>query len=760
MDILGGAHRRDRQGRFCRSFLLVAWYMAMIVVSNGSDIAEYSKYADSSRIVSVETALSNTGRSLSATEGKASSSSCEFHVEYSITSVNQNEFEAIMSVKSNRETSSPLQVVYRFIDALQKDLEYVTDAILVTRGNSTFGIPIRMKTFESYSQGETKKIKSATRFTNRPSPTTSLGIQDLNVNGIQCDPMSTKEKITYGRCMNAISFFESFNGRPPPTNGGMEECSMQFCCGVVAIPAETKQEMEIAPTVENTEPAPSPSTEVDNGGSRNESTIIQNPVSSNTSSVDVDPKGEGDTSTDQKNGGNSAVLIGAVVGVAAVLLIVLIISLLVIRSRRKNMKIDPNVNGSDSKPSGPRHQLSVKPTTVSNILATASTGSQLLRGRSSATQASIAGQADLPTPIDTLPDDLPEDVILHEQLGAGAFGTVFRGEWGGHTVAVKVLQTAYSSNSRELDSFRQEIAVLSGLRHPNIIAFLAACTISPDICIIEELAEGGSLHTKLHGPSGSENRCRPLSLTDAIQIAIDVAQAMVYLHPSIVHRDLKSQNVLLDSDGRAKVCDFGIAKFKDRTFVSTMNGQAGTPAYMAPELFDGVNATEKVDVYSYAILLWECITGKVPWGHVPSPMQIIYYVGVLNQRPTMPTTIHDSFKTLIEDCWKVDPKERPTFEEILNRLLDMQRNLDDGANTCHVREVERTAHGEDMTSMDTSSLTSSLSGASEFDGLRTDGSDIVQKKQTKTINMTACSLNGQCHTRSHPLPLDTANALD
>lgn len=115
------------------------------------------------------------------------------------------------------------------------------------------------------------------------------------------------------------------------------------------------------------------------------------------------------------------------------------------------------------------------------------------------------------------------------------------------------------------------------------------------------------------------------------------------------------------------MCDFGIAKFKDRTFVSTVNGQAGTPAYMAPELFDGLNATEKVDVYSFAVLLWECLTGKVPvrrvvfksrsrsrslvvrprllarqWGHVPSPMQIIYYVGVLNQRPVRSATLRAS----------------------------------------------------------------------------------------------------------------------
>ena len=146
---------------------------------------------------------------------------------------------------------------------------------------------------------------------------------------------------------------------------------------------------------------------------------------------------------------------------------------------------------------------------------------------------------------------------------------------------------------------------------------------------------------------------------------------MAYLHPRIVHRDLKPQNVLLGADGRAKVCDFGIAKFKDRTFVSTVNGQAGTPAYMAPELFDGAQVTEKVDVYSFAVLVWECLTGRVPWADVPSPMQVIYYVGVLGQRPQMPAGCLPALRALIEACWAETPAARPRFQEVLVRLREM-----------------------------------------------------------------------------------------
>lgn len=108
-------------------------------------------------------------------------------------------------------------------------------------------------------------------------------------------------------------------------------------------------------------------------------------------------------------------------------------------------------------------------------------------------------------------------------------------------MAVKVLQmTCRSHSSRELESFKREVEVLSTLQHPHIVRFLGACTVPPNICIIEELAAGGSLHTRLHGKPGSRRR-QPLPYGELLGIAAGIADAMVYLHPKVVHRDLKSQ---------------------------------------------------------------------------------------------------------------------------------------------------------------------------------------------------------------------------
>ncbi|CAG9467718.1 unnamed protein product [Pedinophyceae sp. YPF-701] len=260
----------------------------------------------------------------------------------------------------------------------------------------------------------------------------------------------------------------------------------------------------------------------------------------------------------------------------------------------------------------------------------------------------------------------------NELLGSGGFGCVYAGHWRGRSVAIKVLFGIYEPAQREYLDFLREVEILVNAtekRHPRVVQFLGACFRPPQVFVVAELATGGSLASRLHGPSGSG----ALPYGEALVVACDVAEAMMSLHPNVVHRDLKPHNVLLFEGARAKVADFGVSRLKDRTYLSTQHVHVGTVQYMAPEIFTDEPIDEKCDVFSFGILLWEALTGLKPYG-VLEGIQVIYRMST-GWRHQVPDSCPAPIRRLIEACWAQDPAARPRFCEILRVLEAELRSL-------------------------------------------------------------------------------------
>ncbi|KAK6943981.1 Serine-threonine/tyrosine-protein kinase, catalytic domain [Dillenia turbinata] len=271
-------------------------------------------------------------------------------------------------------------------------------------------------------------------------------------------------------------------------------------------------------------------------------------------------------------------------------------------------------------------------------------------------------------PCDTLDMDGLEipwsDLVLKEKIGAGSFGTVHRAEWHGSDVAVKILmeQDFHADRFKE---FLREVAIMKRLRHPNIVLFMGAVTVPPNLSIVTEYLARGTLFRLLHKPGAREQ----LDERRRLNMAFDVAKGMNYLHkrnPPIVHRDLKSPNLLVDKKYTVKVCDFGLSRLKANTFLSSKSA-AGTPEWMAPEVLRDEPSNEKSDVYSFGVILWELATLQQPWSNL-NPAQVVAAVGFKGKRPEIPRDLNPQVTAIIEACWASDPWKRPSFGSIMDSL--------------------------------------------------------------------------------------------
>ncbi|ESQ42642.1 hypothetical protein EUTSA_v10012514mg [Eutrema salsugineum] len=269
-------------------------------------------------------------------------------------------------------------------------------------------------------------------------------------------------------------------------------------------------------------------------------------------------------------------------------------------------------------------------------------------------------------------DDLEEI----RELGCGTYGSVYHGKWKGSDVAIKRIKASCfagkpSERERLIEDFWKEALLLSSLHHPNVVSFYGIVRDGPDgsLATVAEFMVNGSLKQFL------QKKDRTIDRRKRLIIAMDTAFGMEYLHgKNIVHFDLKCENLLVNMrDPQRPVCkigDLGLSKVKQKTLVS--GGVRGTLPWMAPELLSGKSnmVSEKIDVYSFGIVMWELLTGEEPYADMHCASII---GGIVNNtlRPKIPQWCDPEWKGLMESCWASEPTERPSFAEISQKLRNM-----------------------------------------------------------------------------------------
>ncbi|KAM0851650.1 hypothetical protein ACQ4PT_052327 [Festuca glaucescens] len=257
------------------------------------------------------------------------------------------------------------------------------------------------------------------------------------------------------------------------------------------------------------------------------------------------------------------------------------------------------------------------------------------------------------------------------KVASGSYGDLYRGTYCSQDVAIKVLKPERVNVDMQRE-FAQEVYIMRKVRHKNVVQFIGACTKPPRLCIVTEFMSGGSVYDYLHKHKGA------FKLPALVGVAIDVSKGMNYLHQNnIIHRDLKTANLLMDENGMVKVADFGVARVKVQSGV--MTAETGTYRWMAPEVIEHKPYDHKADVFSFGILMWELLTGKIPYEYL-TPLQAAVGVVQKGLRPTIPKNAHAKLAELLQKCWQQDPAQRPDFSEILETLKKIAEEVGEEHN--------------------------------------------------------------------------------
>ncbi|XP_030485929.2 serine/threonine-protein kinase STY8 [Cannabis sativa] len=255
---------------------------------------------------------------------------------------------------------------------------------------------------------------------------------------------------------------------------------------------------------------------------------------------------------------------------------------------------------------------------------------------------------------------------VEDKVGSGSYGDLYRGTYCSQEVAVKILKLE-RINAEMLRDFTQEVYIMRKIRHKNVVQFIGACTRHPNLCIVTEFMSKGSLYDFLHKQKAE------FKLPFLLKVAMDISKGMNYLHQNnIIHRDLKTANLLMDENEVVKVADFGVARVQAQSGV--MTAETGTYRWMAPEVIEHKPYDHKADIFSFGIVMWELLTGEIPYSSL-TPLQAAVGVVQKGLRPTIPKNTHPRLVELLEGCWQQDPTERPNFSEIIEILRQISKEV-------------------------------------------------------------------------------------
>jgi len=302
-----------------------------------------------------------------------------------------------------------------------------------------------------------------------------------------------------------------------------------------------------------------------------------------------------------------------------------------------------------------------------------------------------------------------EGLELGKAIARGGGGAVYAGQYYGQKVAVKEVFTQIQ-NALDLHEVAHEIQFISRLHSPFVVRFYGiSLSKEKHLLIVEEYCECSlkdmmkvrEYHKKqelMEQDAAEEQHSNqkqdqdeqqkeaqvkfahitPLTSSQWLTAALQIAKGVEYCHSqSIAHRDLKPQNLLLDKNGVAKLCDFGIARtVSDQTQQTMMTGGIGTVTYMAPELLDSkhgvATAGVAVDTYAFGMLLWAFLVGEEPWRTGMNSRFAVILKVLGGGRPEIPPETTPGLKQLIEACWAHLPEDRPDFIEVVSRLSDIR----------------------------------------------------------------------------------------